>query len=217
MKIALNGLKIFLMIFVLTALLWTGGLALFFMKASSWKPADIDRATNAIVILTGGGGRLKAGLNLFAAQRAPFLFVTGIYDALNEADVRARWTGQTPLPECCIIIDYNAQTTAQNALMTRKWIGYHDSGEIDYNAPYMDVFAPIRSVRLVTSNYHMPRAMIDFQRILPDIEIIPHPIKPPSTHSTDKLYWRILLKEYNKYILRVVQGWLPQSLQGIFA
>lgn len=186
------------------ALVWGAGYAWFAFKASSIKPYDIGQQASAIVVLTGGEGRLDAGLNLFAAQRGLYLFITSVYEKISEDDIRARWQGATDLPICCIILDREADSTAENALMTRKWIR-------DFNQNTDG--QRITSIRLVTSNYHMPRALIDFKRILPDITVYPHPIVSHNARRRDKTYWMLLINEYHKYIFRILQQKLPSSWQ----
>lgn len=203
-KTIAKTLRTFLLLSFLGLLLWGGGFAWFVLQANSIRPYDIQQQSDAIVVLTGGEGRLDRGLNLFAGGRAPYLFITSVYAPVTEDQIRARWKGQTPLPECCIVLDREADSTAQNALMTRQWV--HNMNR-DEHTP------SVHSIRLVTSNYHMPRALIDFARILPDMTVYPHPIISDNARKKDKVYWMLLIREYHKYLFRIVQQHLPSSWQ----
>ena len=204
MKIFGRTFKTFLFFAFLGAALWSLGFAWFSFQASSIRPYDVNQKASAIVVLTGGEGRLDTGLNLFAAKRGLYLFITSVYEKISEDDIRNRWKGATPLPICCIYLDREADTTAQNALMARQWI-HNFEQSADGEA--------ITSIRLVTSNYHMPRALIDFKRILPDVTLYPHPIVSPNARRRDKTYWMLLLQEYHKYLFRIAQQKLPPKWQ----
>ena len=141
-------------VLVFVCVVWLAGFIWFAAVASAMKPYDTEQPASAIVVLTGGEGRIAAGVDLFAAQRGAYLLITSVDESLNEQAIRTKWGGDTPLPVCCIVLDYKAETTAQNAQVTRDWItsvSTH-SGE------------SIQSIRLVTSSYHMPRALVDFER-----------------------------------------------------
>ncbi|MBG77664.1 MAG: hypothetical protein CL570_01355 [Alphaproteobacteria bacterium] len=205
MKIFGRTFKTLLFFTLLGGLLWSAGFGWFAFQASSIRPYDVNQKADAIVVLTGGEGRLDTGLNLFAAKRGLYLFITSVYEQISEDDIRARWKGATPLPICCIFLDREADTTAQNALMARQWV--------EHFAATSENEEKITSIRLVTSNYHMPRALIDFKRILPDVTVYPHPIISPNARKRDKTYWLLLLQEYHKYLFRIAQQKLPPKWQ----
>ncbi|MGH7123420.1 MAG: YdcF family protein, partial [Stellaceae bacterium] len=123
---------------------------------------DTDTATDAIVVLTGGSQRVQTGLQLLTAGKAKKLFVSGVY---HGTDVTALLHAQSQSPDavqCCIVLGHAADNTYGNALETAAWMrqeGY-------------------RSLRLVTANYHMRRAQLEFARAMPEARIIPHPVFP---------------------------------------
>lgn len=197
--------KLFLLFILVCILVWAAGFGWFAWHATSMKPHNLNDNASAIVVLTGGDGRIKEGLNLFAARRGFYLYITSVFEGISESDIREKWQGQTELPECCIILDTKAETTAQNAKETQAWITALAANE--------ETKGRIESIRLVTSNYHMPRALIDFQRLLPSVELLPHPIISANAKSDDKHYWQLLLKEYHKYMFRRIQGFLPDKWQ----
>ena len=60
------------------------------------------------------------------------------------------------------------------------------------------------SLRVVTAGYHMPRAMLELRRALPEVELVPHPVQPAALRSAEAVgrgrTWRLLLGEYAKFL-----------------
>jgi len=148
-----------------------------------------DGRTDAIVVLTGGSGRLDAGLRLLAEGQAGKVFVSGVARGVD-VDQLLRIARRRPEDfACCIAVGYAADNTAGNARETASWMraqGY-------------------RSLRLVTANYHMPRSLVEFRSAMPGVEIVPHPVFPPQFKLDG--WWRwpgtaaLLASEYSKYLL----------------
>jgi len=178
---------------------WTGGLV-WFAETLPRLPDDAAAHTDAIVVLTGGPMRLRAGLDMLQAGRAGKLFVSGVSRGVDVADLlRAAERGSADLT-CCIALGYAADNTAGNAAETAAWM----RGE------------GFRSLRLVTASYHMPRSLLEFRRALPGAVILAHPVIPDSFRQRD--WWRwpgtasLLIQEYNKYLLALLRPWLPGLL-----
>ena len=101
--------------------------------------------------------------------------------------------------ECCVALGYEADNTRGNALESAQWMGEQGYG----------------SLRLVTASYHMPRSLLEFRRVLPEIEIIAHPVFSENYHQEDWWLWpgsaRLLISEYNKYLIAqahaILEGW----------
>ncbi len=169
------------------AVLWLGGLAAF--VASSLSIGDRRLApTDAIVVLTGGRLRLETGLQLLAAGRASKLFISGVNQRVDrEALLRA--LGPSAQREaCCIVLGHEAADTLGNARETASWMraeGY-------------------KSLRLVTSWYHMRRSLLEFERAMPQIAIVAHPVYAP--HVEPERWWAwhgaalLVIGEYHKYL-----------------
>ncbi len=140
---------------------WLAGLFWYADRIPGELP-DTAEPTDAIVVLTGGAGRLSEGLRLLAEGHGKRLLVSGVYRGID-VDALLQVVRQKPDDvECCITIGYAADNTAGNALETAEWIRSSDN----------------RSLRLVTANYHMPRSLLEFRRALPDVRIVPHPVFP---------------------------------------
>ena len=148
-----------------------------------------DTVTDAIVVLTGGVGRIGAGLSLLERGAGRKLFVSGVYRGVDvQALLRAARRSPADV-ECCITLGYAADSTRGNAEETAAWIrreGY-------------------TSLRLVTASYHMPRSLYEFRRLLPpEVAIVPHPVFPASFFLNDWWRWhgsaRLAVSEYHKYL-----------------
>ncbi|MEQ8665537.1 MAG: YdcF family protein [Rhodospirillales bacterium] len=185
---------------LIAALFWIHGLREF-AGSIPVDTADDGARTDAVVVLTGGSGRLDEGVGLLRAGRADMLFVSGVYEGID-----VRYLLETVLSGDAGIEDRveigNATNTIGNAEETAAWIrekGY-------------------RSLRLVTAAYHMPRSLLEFEFVLDGVAIVPHPVFPEHVKSN---WWEwpgsavLVMKEYNKFLL----AWVRQKavwLRGAF-
>lgn len=181
-------------------LLWAAGLYVF--AAQIPEPGSLsDAKTDAIVVLTGGAGRVSEGLSLLAAGSGRKLFVSGVYRGV---DVQALLKLAQRAPgdlECCIALGYVADSTRGNAAETADWIAREG----------------FKTIRLVTASYHMPRSLLEFGHALPGgIRVVPHPVFPAGFYAQNWWRWRgsarLAISEYHKYILARIElsGWLPK-------
>ena len=176
---------------------YIGGLV-WFAETIAEAVEDSAATTDAIVVLTGGSQRVQSGLQLLTAGKAKKLFVSGVY---HGTDVTALLRTQSQSPDavqCCIVLGHSADNTYGNALETAAWMrqeGY-------------------RSLRLVTANYHMRRALLEFERAMPDVRIIPHPVFPDSVRER---WWAwpgtldLIIGEYDKYLWALIRPWFGSS------
>jgi uncharacterized SAM-binding protein YcdF (DUF218 family) len=178
------------------AVLWCVGLLFF----ASLMPVAVDEPTartGAIVVLTGGSGRLRQGLQLLADQRARKLFVSGVYRGIDVAELLQVSQHSPEELECCVFIGYEADDTRGNAGETAAWIRDQK----------------LLSLRLVTATYHMPRSLLEFRRAMPTIEIIPHPVFPETFKRADWWLWpgsaSLVISEYAKYLIAALRGPAP--------
>lgn len=162
---------------------------------------------DAIVVLTGGAERLQEGLRLLSAHRAQKLFLTGVMQGVtldhifSSTEIMPALRPDRDTVKCCIELGYEAGNTIGNADETALWLA-----ERGYS-----------SIFLVTANYHMNRALLEFRTALPWIKIIPHPAFPEEVLDR---YWfvkprilSLLVNEYNKYLAALSRhAWL--SLKG---
>lgn len=186
-----------LVVLILVAL--TGGF-FWFVTSLPRQPTDDQQQTDAIVVLTGGSERLAEGLRLLSEGRAKKLFVSGVYRGV-EVEELLRLSRDAPENiACCIVLGYEADDTRGNARETAVWMAKED----------------FTSLRLVTSAYHMPRSLLELRRLMPSIEIVPHPVFAEHVRQDDWWNWpgstNLLLQEYFKYIAAVAMG--PFQKQG---
>jgi uncharacterized SAM-binding protein YcdF (DUF218 family) len=157
-------------------LLYVLGYALF---AVMLPEAGDERQTDAIVVLTGGAKRLERGIDLLERGRAQRMLISGVERTVRPSELAQRYGTEQALFECCIDLGREAVDTRSNAEETASWIRRHK----------------FKSVRLVTTDWHMPRARFELSRKTEGLSVLSDAI--PSSPS-----FRTLFLEYNKYILR---------------
>lgn len=172
---------------------WTAALGWFAQNI----PRQVENSsspTDAVVVLTGGSGRLRAGFELLAKKQAKKLFVSGVYRGIDVAEL-LRMSRQAPKElECCVALGYTADDTAGNAYETAQWMAKEN----------------FHSLRLVTANYHMRRSLLEFRRAMPAVTVIPHPVFPKNFKGED--WWRwpgttsLILREHFKYLVALAGG-----------
>ena len=179
--------------------LWLAGF-LWFVAGLPTAASEPKRETDAIVVLTGGTGRVREGLELLAARRAKMLFISGVYRGVEVRELLGV-SQQSPADlECCIVLGYEADSTYGNARETAVWM--RGQG--------------LRSLRLVTSAYHMPRGLLEFGRAMPEAQIVSHPVFPE--HVEQREWWRwpgsatLIITEYNKYLVALAGSTFGPSL-----
>ncbi|MDQ2106516.1 YdcF family protein [Azospirillum isscasi] len=202
----LRAFRRLLLLAVLGGLLWTGGLFWFAASIPRTPPppgsAEATRGTDAIVVLTGGSGRLSTGLELLADGRARKLFVSGVYEGLEVQELLKRSRQFPGEMECCITLGYSADSTIGNAYETADWL--REQG--------------FTSMRLVTANYHMMRSLLEFRMVIPEVDVVPHPVASPNVHLNDWWLWpgtaNLLMTEYNKYIVTRLRYTLEKLIES---
>jgi uncharacterized SAM-binding protein YcdF (DUF218 family) len=155
--------------------------------------ADQSR-TDAIVVLTGGGERISNALALLEAGKADRLFVSGVHHGVGVADLLKidRTLPNSAQPDSALAARIDLGDTAAdtfgNSVESVAWMRANK----------------FKSMRLVTADYHMPRALIEFKMEAPDLIIVPNPIRPSRAQNAP--WWRgpmfgLLLGEYGKYLI----------------
>ena len=178
--------------------IWLFGL-LWFIGRIPTSVAEPQRTTDAIVVLTGGSLRLGEGLKLLRAGMAPRLFVSGVQSGVDLSNLLQSIDDRETSTPCCITLGHIAADTPGNARESGVWARQEG----------------VRSIRLVTSAYHMPRSLIEFRTAAPGIELVPHPVFPPRVKQD--AWWRfpgtadLLIWEYHKYLMTLLFTWLNES------
>ncbi len=173
---------------------------LWFLRAAAAPPADPERRADGIAVLTGGADRVETGLRLLLEDEAARLIVSGAHRDATLADL-ARVAGLAPdaveRVADRVTLGRAAASTRGNAAEVAAWA--RDGG--------------VRSVRVVTAGYHMPRALLELRRAMPpDAALLPHPVVPASLRGgpAGPRAWRLLFGEY----LKLVGAWLGLARPG---
>ncbi len=151
-------------------------------------PADPAIRTDVIVVPTGAPGRIQRGAMLVMAGSASRMFISGA--ALNASAGSIARTNDLDrrLFACCVDVGREASNTRSNAEETVDWLRARKA----------------KSVRLVTTDWHMPRARFELDQVVgPEIRIVDDAVDSRADFET-------LMREYNKYLLRriaVLAGW----------
>jgi uncharacterized SAM-binding protein YcdF (DUF218 family) len=166
-------------------LLGFAGFALSLPREEFAVPAPAE----GIVALTGGSDRVLDAATLLASGQARRMLITGVNRATRSAVIAKILPVSRQLFECCVDLGYQALDTAGNAKETRDWARQHNI---------------TRTLIVVTSNYHMPRALVEISAALPDVELYPFPVVSEHIDVAD---WvsnprvaRFIGKEYVKYL-----------------
>jgi uncharacterized SAM-binding protein YcdF (DUF218 family) len=153
----------------------------------------LDRNADGIVVLTGGTSRVADALELLGSGRGKRLLITGVNPGTTTADIARQTVDYGRLLNCCVDLDYSALNTLGNAVQARRWALDHD----------------FKSLIVVTSAYHMPRALAELAHQLPDAALIPYPVV--SDRLRIEPWWsnsettKLVLSEYLKYLFAKVR------------
>jgi uncharacterized SAM-binding protein YcdF (DUF218 family) len=158
---------------------WLAGFALFALTLGA--PLDPGTKTDGIVVLTGGTGRIDRGLELLREKSAKRMLVSGVDRNVKPHELAIQYK-EAKLFRCCIDLGWQAVDTRSNAEETVEWVRDHK----------------YKTIRLVTSDWHMPRARMELAHLLgPGIELIGDPVPGNARFGT-------LFREYHKYLVRSV-------------
>jgi len=181
----MSVIKAVMTLFILFLLMTTVLFVDFAYKTFSLRQREVK--SDAIVVLTGGRGRVEEGIRLFRANRGQWLFLIGVDPAVRKGDLYRERPGEKG--EERVILEQSSRNTLENALYARDLIIRND----------------IRSLTLITSRYHMKRATLLFRNVLPrDIAIYPHPV---DSRNLQESWWshggsfRLLFSEFYKYCI----------------
>jgi uncharacterized SAM-binding protein YcdF (DUF218 family) len=168
----------------LLLLLYTLGFVLFAFTLG--KPASRSvTATDAAVVLTGGAGRIEHAIDVLKQHDARRLLVAGVDPSVTKADLVRRIPGSRAWLACCVDLGSESVDTRSNAEEAQRWLVRHD----------------YRSLRLITSDWHMRRARYEFDKVLGGrFRLVPDAVRTEPSFLT-------LFGEYNKYLLRRLAVW----------
>jgi uncharacterized SAM-binding protein YcdF (DUF218 family) len=151
-----------------------------------------DKA-DGIVVLTGAASRIPDAIELLNSAKGQRVLITGVNRTTTAKEIATLTSLNERVFRCCVDLDRSALNTLGNAIETRRWAR-------DRN---------FHSLIIVTSNWHMPRAMAEIEHQIPDARLIAYPVV--SDKIKGEPWWsssgtaRLLLSEYLKYVFAVVR------------
>jgi uncharacterized SAM-binding protein YcdF (DUF218 family) len=164
-----------------------------FASQISSSEIKLTRNADGIVVLTGGASRVNDAFELLASKRGRRLLISGVYPATNRGEISRVLPEYERLFACCVDLDRTAVNTLGNAIGTRRWAQAQG----------------FRSLIVVTSAYHMPRALAELAHQLPGVEFVPYPVV--SERLRAEPWWshiataKLLFSEYVKYIVAAIR------------
>lgn len=187
--------KTFCHTFVIGICIWLGGMIGFGYTINHFK-TDPASKTDAIVVLTGGRNRISEAVKLLNGGLAEQLLISGVSKGMSLETLKKRRDVKITTSRE-ITLDEKSTNTVENAIEAAAWIRRKR----------------IKSVRLVTSNYHMPRSMAEFRANNRELVILAHPVY---SDRVEKNWWRswhsfcLIASEYNKFLY----VWVKNHISG---
>lgn len=168
--------------------LWCGGFLWFAETLPVAVPDPLPKA-DGVVVLTGGAERLSTGLALLAEDPMARLLVSGVHRDVGLEQLRGQGLAVPPALAERVDLGHAAANTFENATETAAWVEKHG----------------LRSVRVVTAAYHLPRSMLLLRHAMPGVALIGHPVLTPNVPL--QVWWKwpgtawLLAGEYTKYVI----------------
>ncbi len=161
-----------------------------FAYSVSVMPSGATGLADGIVALTGDEDRISEAVRLLSEGKARRLLISGVNKSTGAPQIMNLNTAsgrEALLFRCCVDLDKRSLNTEDNAAETTAWVRQQG----------------FRSLIVVTSTYHMPRTLIELRQAMPEVELIPYPVKAPRLDdqwwSDPRTSW-VLGKEYLKFI-----------------
>ncbi|HEX4179890.1 MAG TPA: YdcF family protein [Caulobacteraceae bacterium] len=176
-------------VLLLVILIWTVGLFAFAGRIARSTPPPEPPVADGVVALTGASNaRITAAMKLLEDGKAHRMLVSGVNPQASRADIRGVAKATRRLYDCCVDLGFEALDTVGNARETAEWARKHH----------------YRSLIVVTSDFHIPRAMLELRAAAPDVAFTPYPVR--SADFNARRWWRSqdgarrMVLEYSKYL-----------------
>lgn len=174
------------------AMIWAAGLVAFAERVQRSTPNQEPQAADGIVALTGANSneRIAAAVQLLADHKGRRVLVSGVNREVSREQLRVASGAVRRLYDCCVDLGFTAADTVGNARETAEW-----AGAMRFN-----------SLIIVTSDYHMPRAMLELRAVLRPPAATFQTYAVPTAALKTRHWWRspgaarLLVVEYSKYL-----------------
>lgn len=143
--------------------------------------------TDAVIVLTGGQGRIARGIEVVEQGMAKEMFVSGVDPEVKPGEFAEQFEVSNRLMNCCVTLGFLAVDTRSNAGEVAQWMAEKE----------------FTSARLVTTDWHMARAFSEVSRSLP----AGTPLIKDAVVSHPDL--ATLFLEYNKLLASEISQGLP--------
>ena len=191
MKIFITVLRLFLIILSINLIVGFVSF-IYLIKKNFSEDIIIISNTKYIIVATGGSNRILKGLQLTQIENDRKMLITGVGKGIKKDDIAKAILAneeQKQVLNCCVDLGLSALNTQGNAYESYRWLKHHNA----------------QSSFLVTANYHMPRLVLEFERIAPEIKVHLVPVQP-SNDPIQKIYLPtnliLVTKEYLKFVIK---------------
>jgi uncharacterized SAM-binding protein YcdF (DUF218 family) len=174
-----------------------------FVDAVKTEEQPPEKKAAGMIALTGGAERIPDAVDLFARGHADRLLITGVNQGITRAELSKLVPKFRELVDCCVDLGYDALNTTGNAQEARRWVEQRGIGN---------------PLIVVTSNYHMPRAMIEMAHALPGHQLIPYSVV--TLRMREGRWWRsalvtrVMATEYVKYLVALARLQITDAASG---
>jgi uncharacterized SAM-binding protein YcdF (DUF218 family) len=174
---------------VVVIALWTVGLLAFAARVAGSTPSPDPPVSDGAVALTGAStARLTAAIHLLEIGRARRVLISGVNQKASRADIQGVTRATQRYYDCCVDLGRQATDTVGNAREAAAWAKRRH----------------FHTLIIVTSDFHIPRAMLELKSALPGLRLTPYPVK---SEDIDAAHWwrtgegaRRMVTEYCKYL-----------------
>ena len=148
-----------------------------------------SKYNSAIIVLTGGKGRIEKGIDLYKNGHGSFLFISGVFHE-SELEIKQQIERQVFNHNCCVVYDKNATSTLENAFEVKNWLVENPE---------------IENLILVSSYYHLPRSFIIFNNTIGEKKIFLSPAEYKLKVNNNLFFHiKLIFLEFVKVIYTII-------------
>jgi len=141
------------------------------------------KSIDSIVVLTGDKFRISKGMEILSNGIGEKLLLSGVNKNIKLTNIKNEFPKYKIFFDCCVEIENISSNTFENSRETFLWLEKNK-----YN-----------SVLIVSSDYHMPRTKLEFEKFLNTKNTYYHPVNSNNDLNTIGKIKKLFL-EYVKYM-----------------